>query len=136
MPSIFFYFLGLQKKTDSRSRNNEESLELLKRMKEIEKLSPEERESKVELHKAAGNQKFNQSLWEEANKEYQSALDYSQDNYKIKAICHCGRKATMVLRVNESGQVVEQGAQIEIGGNDRYVSVCREHFFLREPNKI
>ena len=59
------------------------------------------------------------------------------DNLKeIKAICHCGRKATMVLRVNESGQVVEQGAQIEIGGNDRYVSVCREHFFRRQPNKI
>ena len=59
------------------------------------------------------------------------------DNLKeIKAICHCGRKATMVLRVNENGQVVEQGAQIEIGGNDCYVSVCREHFFLRQPNKI
>lgn len=56
------------------------------------------------------------------------------DNLKeIKAICHCGRKATMVLRVDESGQVVDQGAQIEIGGNDRYVSVCREHFFLKIP---
>lgn len=58
------------------------------------------------------------------------------DNLKeIKAICHCGRKATMVLRVDESGNVAENGAQIEIGGNDRYVSVCRQHFFKREPRK-
>ena len=56
------------------------------------------------------------------------------DNLKeIKAICHCGRKATMVLRVDETGKVAEQGDQIEIGGNDRYVSVCREHFFKRQP---
>lgn len=59
------------------------------------------------------------------------------DNLKeIKAICHCGRKATMVLRVDETGQVAEQGAQIEIGGNDRYVSVCRQHFFLRQPYPV
>ena len=59
------------------------------------------------------------------------------DNLKeIKAICHCGRKATMVLRVDENGHVAEHGSQIEIGGNDRYVSVCREHFFLRQPSPI
>lgn len=59
------------------------------------------------------------------------------DNLKeIKAICHCGRKATMVLRVDENGKAAEQGSQIEIGGNDRYVSVCRKHFFRREPNRI
>ena len=56
------------------------------------------------------------------------------DNLKeIKAICHCGRKATMVLRVDEAGNVASEGAQVEIGGNDRYVSVCRQHFFQREP---
>jgi thymidine kinase len=51
------------------------------------------------------------------------------DNLKeIKAICHCGRKATMVVRRDEKGNAVTQGAQIEIGGNDRYESTCRLHF--------
>ena len=52
------------------------------------------------------------------------------DNLKeIKTVCHCGRKATMVLRINDKGQVIEDGIQIEIGGEDKYVSVCRKHFF-------
>lgn len=51
------------------------------------------------------------------------------DNLKeIKAICQCGRKATMVLRVDEDGNVVRSGDQVAIGGNDRYVSMCRKHF--------
>ncbi len=51
------------------------------------------------------------------------------DNLKeIKAICHCGTKATMVVRLDEQGNVVTSGSQIEIGGNDRYVSMCRKHF--------
>ena len=52
------------------------------------------------------------------------------DNLKeIKTVCHCGRKATMVLRISDKGQVIEDGMQIEIGGEDKYVSVCRKHFF-------
>ena len=47
---------------------------------------------------------------------------------ELKTICHCGRKATMVLRLDASGAPVKTGAQIEIGGNDRYVSVCRRHY--------
>jgi thymidine kinase len=47
---------------------------------------------------------------------------------EIKTICHCGRKATMVLRVGEDGRALTEGEQIEIGGNERYVSVCRRHF--------
>jgi thymidine kinase len=47
---------------------------------------------------------------------------------ELKAVCHCGRKATMNLRVDESGAAVAQGAQTEIGGNDRYVALCRRHF--------
>lgn len=47
---------------------------------------------------------------------------------ELKAVCHCGRKATMNLRVDAEGRVVQQGAQTEIGGNDRYVAVCRRHF--------
>ena len=50
---------------------------------------------------------------------------------EIKAICACGRKATMNLRVDESGQAVSEGAQTEIGGNDRYIALCRRHFFDR-----
>lgn len=47
---------------------------------------------------------------------------------ELKAICHCGRKATMVVRLDADGNAVREGSQIEIGGNDRYVSMCRRHF--------
>lgn len=47
---------------------------------------------------------------------------------ELKAVCHCGRKATMNLRVDASGAAVKQGAQTEIGGNDRYLALCRRHF--------
>lgn len=47
---------------------------------------------------------------------------------ELKAVCACGRKATMNLRVDASGRAMREGAQTEIGGNDRYVAVCRRHF--------
>ncbi|MCM0000804.1 MAG: thymidine kinase [Erythrobacter sp.] len=47
---------------------------------------------------------------------------------ELKAVCHCGRKATMNLRVDAEGRAVRQGQQTEIGGNDRYVALCRKHF--------
>ena len=47
---------------------------------------------------------------------------------ELKAVCHCGRKATMNLRIDDSGAAVSRGAQTEIGGNDRYVALCRRHF--------
>jgi thymidine kinase len=47
---------------------------------------------------------------------------------ELKAVCHCGRKSTMNLRVDEAGNAVIAGAQTEIGGNDRYVAMCRKHF--------
>ncbi len=47
---------------------------------------------------------------------------------ELKAVCHCGRKATMNMRVDAQGHAVTQGAQTEIGGNDRYVALCRKHF--------
>lgn len=50
---------------------------------------------------------------------------------ELKAVCECGRKATMNLRVDEEGHAVAAGAQTEIGGNDRYVALCRRHFFER-----
>jgi thymidine kinase len=47
---------------------------------------------------------------------------------ELKTICWCGRKATMVVRVGEGGAVEREGDQVEIGGNDRYVPLCRKHF--------
>jgi|TARA_R100000049_G_C1954396_1_gene105981 thymidine kinase len=47
---------------------------------------------------------------------------------EMKAVCHCGRKATMNQRVDARGEPVTDGAQTEIGGNERYVAVCRMHF--------
>lgn len=55
-------------------------------------------------------------------------LAWSDNLKELKAICHCGAKATMVLRMDEAGNAVTDGAQVEIGGNDRYVSMCRRHF--------
>jgi thymidine kinase len=50
---------------------------------------------------------------------------------ELKAVCECGRKAMMNLRVDAQGHAVAAGAQTEIGGNDRYVALCRRHFFER-----
>lgn len=50
---------------------------------------------------------------------------------EIKAVCECGRKATMNLRIDAAGRAVTQGAQTEIGGNDRYVALCRRHYMDR-----
>jgi thymidine kinase len=58
----------------------------------------------------------------------QYLLSWADNLRELKAICHCGSKATMVLRIDADGQVVTRGKQVEIGGNDQYVSVCRKHF--------
>ncbi|MGH8221535.1 MAG: thymidine kinase [Woeseiaceae bacterium] len=58
----------------------------------------------------------------------QYLLAWSDVLTELKAICHCGAKATMVLRLDGDGNPVTEGSQIEIGGNDRYVSMCRKHF--------
>jgi thymidine kinase len=47
---------------------------------------------------------------------------------ELKTICYCGRKATMVVRVSLAGVVEKEGQQVEIGGNERYISLCRKHF--------
>lgn len=47
---------------------------------------------------------------------------------EIKSVCRCGRKATMNLRVDVEGRAITHGRQTEIGGNDRYVALCRRHF--------
>ena len=47
---------------------------------------------------------------------------------EVRTICHCGRKATMVVRQDESGNTLKDGAQVQIGGNESYVSLCRRHW--------
>ena len=55
-------------------------------------------------------------------------LAWADNLVELKTICHCGRKAIMVVRVKTDGTAEREGEQIEIGGNDRYVSLCRRHF--------
>lgn len=47
---------------------------------------------------------------------------------ELKTVCHCGRKANFVVRIDENGNAVSEGEQVEVGGNDRYESMCRRHF--------
>ena len=47
---------------------------------------------------------------------------------ELKTVCHCGRKASFVVRLDENGNAVTDGDQVQIGGNDRYESMCRKHF--------
>ena len=58
----------------------------------------------------------------------QHLLAWADNLVEIKTICHCGSKATMVLRLDAQGSPIQQGEQIRIGGNERYLSVCRKHF--------
>lgn len=60
-------------------------------------------------------------------------LTWADQLSEIKTICHCGRKANFVLRLDENGRVIEAGAQVMIGGNESYVAVCRQHFKNKEP---
>jgi thymidine kinase len=55
-------------------------------------------------------------------------LTWADELAEVKTVCHCGRKANHVVRLNEAGQVVKMGQQVEIGGNDKYLSMCRKHF--------
>ncbi len=58
----------------------------------------------------------------------QYLLAWADNLEEIKAICHCGKKATMVIRADDQGRALKDGSQVEIGGNDRYISLCRAHF--------
>ena len=55
-------------------------------------------------------------------------LALADDVREIRTICHCGRKATMVVRKDNAGKVFTDGAQVEIGGNETYISLCRVHW--------
>ncbi len=58
----------------------------------------------------------------------QELLAIADELREVRTICHCGRKATMVVRLDSDGHVLHEGAQIEVGGNERYVSLCRRHW--------
>ncbi len=58
----------------------------------------------------------------------QYLLAWSDQLVELKTICHCGKKASFVLRLNADGQVIKEGEQIQIGGNESYISVCRKHY--------
>lgn len=55
-------------------------------------------------------------------------LAWADKLVELKTICHCGKKANFVVRMDETGKAVTEGAQVEVGGNDRYESMCRKHF--------
>jgi thymidine kinase len=59
-------------------------------------------------------------------------LTLADDLEEMKTICRCGRKATMNMRLDEQGKRVTEGAQVEIGGNDRYEAVCARRFYTDE----
>ncbi len=58
----------------------------------------------------------------------QYLLAWADELKELKTICHTGKKATMVVRVDDQGKAIKQGAQIQIGGNERYVSVSRAEY--------
>ena len=58
----------------------------------------------------------------------QALLAWADRIHELKTICHCGKKATMNLRMGPDGKAVKEGAQVEIGGNERYVALCRRHW--------
>lgn len=58
----------------------------------------------------------------------QYLLAWADKLIELKTVCHCGRKANMVLRLDSDHKAVKDGEQVEIGGNDRYESVCRKHY--------
>ncbi|WP_265500343.1 thymidine kinase [Paracoccus beibuensis] len=55
-------------------------------------------------------------------------LALADDLREVRTICHCGRKATMVIRRNGAGRAITEGAQVQVGGNETYVSLCRRHW--------
>ncbi len=59
-------------------------------------------------------------------------LIYADKIEEIKTICHCGKKATMVARVDSEGKMIKEGEQLVIGGNDMYVSLCRKHYMAED----
>jgi thymidine kinase len=65
----------------------------------------------------------------------QYLLIWAEELIEIKTVCHCGSKASMNLRIDCKGNAVWEGEQVEIGGNERYISLCRKHFFKEQSKR-
>lgn len=61
-------------------------------------------------------------------------LAWADEIVELKTVCHCGKKATMNIRLDANGQVVIAGDQVQIGGNDSYIATCRKHFKSMQEN--
>lgn len=55
-------------------------------------------------------------------------LALADEMREVRTICHCGKKATMVVRMGPDGRALKDGAQVQIGGNETYLSLCRRHW--------
>ncbi|MEM6478725.1 MAG: thymidine kinase [Pseudomonadota bacterium] len=55
-------------------------------------------------------------------------LALADEMREVRTICHCGKKATMVVRLGADGRPLKDGPQVQVGGNETYVSLCRKHF--------
>lgn len=55
-------------------------------------------------------------------------LAWADELREVRTVCHCGRRATMVIRRDEQGRALRDGAQVQVGGNETYVSLCRRHW--------
>jgi thymidine kinase len=55
-------------------------------------------------------------------------LALADEMREVRTICHCGKKATMVIRQDATGRAITKGDQVQIGGNESYVSLCRRHW--------
>ncbi|PIZ05013.1 MAG: thymidine kinase [Gammaproteobacteria bacterium CG_4_10_14_0_8_um_filter_38_16] len=63
-------------------------------------------------------------------------MAWADNIIELKTICHCGKKATMNLRIDENGCAVVDGEQVDIGGNEKYIATCRKHFRLKKTGEI
>lgn len=55
-------------------------------------------------------------------------LVWADNLIELKTICHCGRKAILTARIDDAGHMINAGEQVQIGGNERYISLCRKHY--------
>ena len=62
-------------------------------------------------------------------------LALSDEMREVRTICHCGKKATMVVRQGSDGKTIRSGEQIQIGGNETYQSLCRKHWRAEVTDK-
>lgn len=62
-------------------------------------------------------------------------LAIADDVREIRTLCWCGKKATMTLRFDDSGEAITEGAQVDVGGNEKYISLCRKHWAEKKTSR-